>query len=555
MSEISNQVLSDSFRESKNFFESDLMLSDFFDRTASSEAKGYFAESLNKTGQIAAKKMDELSMLADKNGPTLVKRNRFGETIDEIKFHPSYWDLMQIAIDSQMFSVKWKPELRQKFEQESHLLGFSAGYLYALSEMGQFCPLCMTDGVARLIDRFCQPDDKARLLPKIYTDSLEEFATGAMFLTEKSGGSDVGRNIVKATKVEGNQYVLNGEKWFCSNANAQIIFALARTNPSISGTKGLSIFLVEPILPNGERNSIEFVRLKDKLGVRSMASAECIFKNTKATLVGEEFQGFKIMTEMINLSRIYNAVAAVACSRRAMVEAYQFLTFRTSFGKNALDHALIQKKINELAALQTAGFYMTMYCINQLDKADNGNEKAGALLRLLTPMTKKWTAENGVYIVRESMELMGGMGYIEDGIMPKLMRDMMVLPIWEGAGNVMTLDMLRAAMKSNGLIEMVSYIDSKVINDKELRDKWLDFKIEIEELFQLQNQNLMEWKAEDVFHLLTDFMQVAILMGILDDKNKDFVQPSIEFFKTKIMGEKRKTINKEIIVGQMAWNF
>ncbi len=553
MTEILNQVLSEQARFSENFFSSDLLIKDIFNSQFSNKAQDFMQPFLSKTGEMAANKMDEWSMNADKLGPTLVKRNKFGETIDQINFHPNYWDLMQVAIDSHMFRVKWEPSLRQKFKNELHLLGFSAGYLYALSEMGQFCPLCMTDGVARLIDKFCTTEDKSRLLPKIATLQLDELNTGAMFLTEKSGGSDVGRNIVKATKISGNQYILNGEKWFCSNANAQIIFALARTDEKVSGTKGLSIFLVEPFLPSGERNNIEFVRLKDKLGVRSMASAECIFHNAKATLVGEEFQGFKIMTEMINLSRVYNAVAAISCSRRALVEAFQFLSFRTSFGQNALDHVLIRKKINELASLQTAGFYMTMFCIQQMDLADNGDEQAASLLRILTPMTKKWTAEKGVYIVRESMELMGGMGYIEDGIMPKLMRDMMVLPIWEGAGNIMTLDMIRAAIKSNGIQAMASMIENATTSNESINLIWQDLKIKISNHLQAIQNEQSTWELDEELQLLSAFVQWSILQHYATENNQNWMIPSITFYENKILSQKNECVTRDLVEKQMAW--
>ena len=176
--------------------------------------------------------------------------------------------------------------------------------------------------------------------------------------------------------------------------------------------------------------------------------------------MGDEFSGFKIMADMINLSRLYNTVAAVAGARRAIVEAYQFLSHRKNFGKIALEHALIREKLTELSALHFGNHSLVWRAIIALDKADNGDESEAHLLRLLTPMIKKWTAEKGCYMVRESMELMGGMGYIEDSHMPRIMRDMMVLPIWEGAGNIMTLDMLRALMKSDGLKVMAGEIEA-----------------------------------------------------------------------------------------------
>jgi len=446
-----NRVLLPNARKSKNFFTSDKILKHFLKKHCSTKGFEYMQNKLDNLGEQLATKVDCLSQQADKNPPVLHKRNAFGEDINEIEFHPAYEKLLGIAIDSEMLRVKWEPELREQFNNERHALGFSAGYLFAMGESGLFCPLCMTDGVAYVIDLFGTEEQQQTLLPKTATNNANELYTGAMFLTEKAGGSDVGANLVKANAIEDGYYHLNGEKWFCSNANADLILALARTNAEIKGTKGLSIFLVEKQLPDGDINHRNVVRLKDKLGVRSMASAEIILENTLGKIIGKEGQGFHIMAEMINLSRVYNSVAASSIIRRALVEAYQYLSFRKTFGKIALGHPLVLDKLAELAAIHQANFYFTWHTITTLDKADNGDQKAKLLLRLLTPMLKKSTAEDGVYVCREAMEAIGGIAYIEESIMPKLLRDALVLPIWEGAGNIMVLDMMRAAFRVNAL--------------------------------------------------------------------------------------------------------
>ncbi|MGM0581407.1 MAG: acyl-CoA dehydrogenase family protein [Bacteroidota bacterium] len=554
---VKNQVVESGFKSSQNFFKSDLILQDYLKRKVSSKGLGYMASILNKTGEDAAQKMDALSLDADKNGPQLVKRNFFGEDIDEVKFHPSYQELMQIAIDSEMFKVKWEPKLRNDFKLERHSLGFATGYLYAMSELGQYCPLCMTDGVARLIDLHCTEEDKKRLLPHIYTTELEGFFTGAMFLTEKSGGSDVGRNLVKAERQEDGTYLLSGEKWFCSNVNAELIFALARTDESKEGTRGLSIFLIEKHLPDGSKNKLPIVRLKDKLGVRSMASAECILDGTVGKLVGDEFNGFKIMTDMINLSRLYNSIAALSGARRALVEAYNFNLFRKSFGKTAIEHTLIKEKLFELGSLNVANFYLTWRAIEALDKADNGNENEKHLGRLLTPMVKKWSAEKAVYITRESMELMGGIGYIEDGVLPKIMRDVMVLPIWEGAGNIMTLDMLRASFKSDGLKVMMEEIKTSLGKKSDYDNTILEHLKELENktksLFKME-QDELELHAKYFFEKLTTLFQLSLILDNWQDSNEAWMKPTAEFLKLKLGREEiLKVWNVKEIKGLMGW--
>ncbi len=554
---VKNQVVSNHFKKSQDFFASDLIFQTYLKDHISVEAYQIIRPYLEYTGKMAASEMDQLSLDADKYPPKLEKRDFFGKTVDRVKFHPAYDRLLKIAVESGMFSLKWQPELRELLDNQRHRAGFASGYLYALSELGQYCPLCMTDGVARLIDLHMAQDDRERLLPKIATSNLRELYTGAMFLTEKSGGSDVGRNIVKAKKIDGDRYKLYGEKWFCSNVNAELIFALARTDENKTGTQGLSIFLIQKNTANGHDNPLPIVRLKDKLGVRSMASAECMLEGTEGRLIGEEFNGFKIMTDMINLSRLYNAVAAISGARRALIEAYTFNLYRTSFGKKAIEHALIRDKLWELGSLHVAGFYLTWNTIEMLDRADAGDEKAQALNRFLTPMTKKWTAEKSVYIVRESMELMGGIGYIEDGVMPKIMRDVMVLPIWEGAGNIMTLDMLRATLKSDGLQVMLETIRNIASTSAEhgtfLRNKLNATEQEIKSLHSNEQEN-MELKAKYLFEQLTTRYQLALLVDECNDETISWINPTIDYLKLEITKQNPEgCLSTEEIKGLMGW--
>jgi acyl-CoA dehydrogenase len=556
-----NKVLPSAFHPSDNFYKSDLILRHYLAQEISKEGLAYMEDKLQYTGAEAAGPMNELSLAADKNGPELVKRDFYGETINEIRFHPAYWELMKRAVKSEMFRVKWEPSLRRRFIKETHRLGFAAGYLYAMGESGQYCPLCMTDGVARLIDIFCDAEDKNRLLAHIYTDNADDLYTGAMYLTEKTGGSDVGASITTATYQNEKNYLLNGEKWFCSNANADLIFALARTDEGIRGTKGLSIFLVEKKLPNGERNPIDFIRLKDKLGVRSMASAECHLTDTVGKLVGNEFEGFKVMVEMVNLSRLYNSVAALSNSRRALIEAYQYLNARRTFGKTAIEHSLVRTKLTELGALNVANFYLVWRAIKALDHADNGNENEVQLFRIINPMAKKWSAEKGVYIARESMELMGGIGYIEDGVMPKLMRDMMVLPIWEGSGNIIILDMLRALGKSEGFKAIATEITKSAAKTKDYGSFLTDELNKIiafgEQLRQLP-QDEMEATAREFFEKLTSLYQISLLADALDETSKAWIEPALNFLVNKYSGGELKIVRPltvEEVRGLIGWEY
>ncbi len=552
-----NKVLQDGFRKSKNFFESDLMLRHYCDKYFSKAGKEYLTPKLEYLGKAAAQEMDRLSLLADKNPPKLIYRNSLGENVNKIEFHPAYEELKKIAVKSELFRVKWEPANKIKFRTERHSLGFSLGLLFTMSEAGLFCPLCMTDGAARIIDRFASPEDKKRLLPRIATNKVEDLFTGAMFLTEKIGGSDVGANLVRAKQFEEDKYLLEGEKWFCSNANAEIILALARTDENVKGTKGLSLFLIEKLLPNGEINPKQMVRLKEKLGVRSMASAEILLGNTEGKRIGEEFQGFAIMSEMINLSRLYNAVTSCGIMRRALVESWEYLNFRRAFGRPILEHALVRDKLAELASLQIANFYLCWRTIRALDAADNGNKESAISLRFLTPMLKKFSAEDVVYITREAMEAVGGNAYIEESVMPKLHRDALVLPIWEGAGNIMILDMLRVLLKLNAEKALFTELKAGLQkgNEAALLIKADEIQAALEDIKQEANFDKQSLMAKRVFAQFCRLYQISLLHLESEDKNTPWMIPAITHLKASFFGFLHPHHTAKDLTQLMAWSF
>ncbi len=546
-----NQVLKDGFRKSKNFFRSDFHFQNYF-KVVLRDIYEIIATDFDYIGEKAANEMNRLSYLADKYPPQLLKRTPLGETLEDIEFHPAYWSLMDIAVYSKMFQYKWNDKFRSTYKKDSHKIGFAIGYLYAMTECGIYCPLCMTDGAARLIDKFGTNEHKTTLLPHIGTDDPKTFYTGAMFLTEKTGGSDVGANLVTAQKIQGNYYALNGEKWFCSNANADIAFVLARTNPNIQGTKGLSLFLLRKTQTDGSPNYKEIIRLKDKLGVKSMASAEILFHNTEVELIGQEGEGFKLMTEMINLSRLYNSVAAVAAHRRAIIEAWQHLAFRRLFGKDALEHPMIQEDCYQLGAEWIADFAITFKAVELLDQADNGNQYAASLCRILIPICKYITADNAYKGIQKSMELMGGIGYIEENTIPRLMRDALVLPIWEGAGNIMFLDMLRAAIKTKALYDILEYSHEallKIQNPKLLKT----FEHLITHFKQsLSEQNPNQLIVRNLFNQLIPFVKIAVLYEQIANQSFEF---AMQYLISKIVNENPFSVNIHKTEKLINWDF
>ncbi|WP_138429284.1 acyl-CoA dehydrogenase family protein [Fodinibius saliphilus] len=561
MSPPKNSVLTDDYRKSKNFYTSDKILYSYLHRYLSESDRRYISPNLLNLGEAASRKMDELSMAADKQSPKLKKRDNLGNDIDKVTFHPAYWKLMDIAAESEMFHLKYHPQTEGRFKESRHSLGFALGQLYAMSELGQYCPHCMTDGAAYLIEQYADSEDQKRLLRKLGACEGHNLFTGAMFLTEKSGGSDVGANLVEAEQIDGKEYLLNGEKWFCSNVNADVIMALARTGDIRAGTRGLSLFLVEKKLADGDPNPMEIIRLKDKLGVRSMATGEVRFQDTVGTRLGDEGQGFKIMAQMINISRNYNSVAALAANRRALIEVWQYLNHRKTFGKRAIEHSLIREKFYELGSQYLANFLLVWQGIRAMDASENGNMRARHLLRILTPMAKWWSAEHAVYAVRECMELMGGNGYIEDFVMPKLLRDVNVLPIWEGSGNIIVLDMLRAARKSEGLSIVFEIIkeaakSSKVYGDllgnqlSEIKNVWKSIE-------EMESKDQIEATAKPLFKKLITLLQVALLIQEKRDSSSERYDIALSYFKRLLSStlEQRSPRPVEEIEELIGWDY
>lgn len=561
MSHPQNQVLTDDYHTSSNFFESDLILRNYLQKYLPDDSYHYMEGKLQWIGEKAANRMDGLAQQADKNSPVLKQRSRLGESVNEVQFHPAYWELMDIAAESEMFYVKYHPDMEDRFQEVRNQLCFSVGQLYAMSELGQYCPHCMTDGAAYLVEKYASEDEKERLLPRLGSKDSTKLFSGAMFLTEKSGGSDVGANLCEAERIEGRKYRLNGEKWFCSNVNADVIMALARTGPIEQGTRGLSLFLVEKQLPDGQENPKEIIRLKDKLGVRSMATGEVRFHDTTGMRLGKEGEGFKLMAQMINISRNYNSMAALAGMRRAIVEAWQYLNHRKTFGKRAVEHALIREKFYELGANYIGNFLLVWRAIKAMDAAESGDEDEQQLLRIITPMSKWWLAEQTVYSVRECMELMGGNGYIEDFVMPRILRDVNVLPIWEGSGNIIVLDMLRATKKSRGL-EMVVQSIEEAAKKSEAHGKLMNNRLDKikavwESLEKSDDRDEMEATAKPLFKQLVQLYQMALIIEDQSGKNSDRNATALQYY-SRMFGDdikNRKPLKINKIERLISWSY
>jgi len=419
---------------------------------------------LRSLGQACADRLDIWAAICDRQTPVLTQYDHLGQRVDRLDFPHEYHLMEQVAYgDAALVSMKYNGAVKQKHGDVIHTMGFALGYLFAQADAGLYCPVCMTDGVARLLEKHAAPDVRMRFLPKLTTRDVGALWQGAMYLTEKQGGSDVGANVCRAVPDGEGTWRLFGEKWFCSNLGGRAILALARPDGAPAGTKGLGLFLVPQDL-DGKRNGIVMLRAKDKMGVRSMPTGEVVFDGARAWPVGDVAQGFKLMAEMLNLSRLYNAVASVGIARRALAEARVWLEGRQAFGRPLMQAPLVREQLADYLSDHLAALYFTFETVSTFDAWDArlGDPEPFRLVRIRTPLTKRWTGALSVGLCSAAIELIGGHGYINDFVTPRLLRDAQVLPLWEGAANILALDLLRAIAKENALEPFLVHLGARL---------------------------------------------------------------------------------------------
>ncbi|MFF3666032.1 acyl-CoA dehydrogenase family protein [Microtetraspora malaysiensis] len=411
------------------------------------DAARWAAEHCTGMGELAAGPLDELAATADLNGPRLRPYDKRGVRVDEVEFHPAWDGVVDVAyrrfgiaaMSHREGVLGWPGRAPEVAKQ-------ALFFLLAHADRNVVTGLTMTDVLARVL-RLYAPELAERYLPRL-TATDGNLWQAAMFLTEKAGGSDVGVNETEARLDADGSWRLYGDKWFCSNCQADLILTLARPQGAGPGTDGLGLFLVRRTLDDGSRNAYVINRLKDKLGTRGLASGEVTFTGAYAELVGGPGVGFRQMTEMLNQTRVANSVVAAALVHRAYLEAREHATGRAAFGRRLSDHPLMREVLADLALATETSTRLAFYTAGLLQRSDAGDRVAGVLLRTLTPLVKYHTARQAQWACHEAMEVRGGNGYIEDWPNARMVRDAHLLSIWEGSGNIMLLDFARALRRT-----------------------------------------------------------------------------------------------------------
>jgi len=406
---------------------------------------------LQRLGGLAGGVLDALAQTADRNPPQLLHRTRSGVDLQRIVKHPAYVELERVAFSQ--YGLAAMSHRAGVFGCDTPLPAaakYALTFLFVQAEFGLCCPLSMTDSLTRTLRRFGSPQLLQRYLPRLVSQDFDELYQGAMFMTEQGAGSDVAATATRAVP-DGDAYLLHGDKWFCSNPDADLAMVLARIDGAPAGMKGVSLFLLPRRLPDASANAYRIVRLKDKLGTRSMASGEIRLDGARAFLVGEAGRGFQQMADMVNNSRLSNGVRAAGLMRRAVSEALFVARERRAFGRRLIDMPLMRRQLLKLLLPAEQARTMVFQTAEALRRADDGDAAAYALVRVFTPLIKFRACRDARKVTGDAMEVRGGCGYIEDWADPRLVRDAHLGSIWEGTSNIVALDVLRAIRREGSL--------------------------------------------------------------------------------------------------------
>jgi putative acyl-CoA dehydrogenase len=407
------------------------------------EHAGWAVERVRRLGALLGGEPVTWGIQANANPPTLRTHDRYGHRIDEVEFHPAWHELMRLAVAHELHALPWRDP-----RSGAHVARAALFFLQGQVEGGHGCPISMTYSVLPALR--AQPEVAAEWEPRFTSTTYDprmipaaekRGALCGMAMTEKQGGSDVRANTTRARPLgaggPGAEYAVTGHKWFCSAPMCDAFLVLAQTE------RGLSCFLLPRWLPDGTRNRFHIQRLKDKLGNRSNASSEVEFDGAWARMVGEDGRGVATIIAMVNHTRLDCVIGSASAMRQALVQAAHHTAHRSAFGKRLAEQPLMQNVLADLAVESEAATVAMMRLARAYDDGA-GSEEARHFARIATAVVKYWVCKRAPGHVGEALECLGGNGYVEESTMPRLYREAPLNSIWEGSGNVICLDVLRA---------------------------------------------------------------------------------------------------------------
>jgi alkylation response protein AidB-like acyl-CoA dehydrogenase len=383
--------------------------------------------------------------------PRLVPWDAWGHRIDAIELTPLWKEAAKVAAEHGLVATAYE----KKSGPFSRVHQFALAYLFEPATAVFTCPLAMTDGAAKTLLGSGERSIAERAVPRLTSRDPAKMWTSGQWMTERTGGSDVGISESVARPEADGTYRLYGTKWFSSATTSDMALTLARPQGNPPGGSGLALFYLETRLADGTRNGILVNRLKDKLGTRMVPTAELTLDGAQAHLIGDPSGGVKRIAPMLTITRLWNAIGACGGMRYGIALARDYAKRRVAFGAPLAEKPLHVDTLAAVEAEYQGAFLLTFFAIELLGREETGSlsERDAQVLRLVVPLTKLTTAKQAVAAASEVLEAFGGAGYVEDTGLPRLLRDAQVLPIWEGTTNVLALDALRALSRSGGPLE------------------------------------------------------------------------------------------------------
>ncbi|HYK21768.1 MAG TPA: acyl-CoA dehydrogenase family protein [Pyrinomonadaceae bacterium] len=458
-----------------NQYEDDRVLRSYLRRVLPAEILSEIQASLSEMGQLAGGELYQLQLADRLNEPKLTQWDAWGNRIDKIELTPLWRVAERIAAEHGVVATAYE----RKHGSLSRVHQCALAYLFTPSTDIYSCPLAMTDGAARTLLASGNEELIDRAVPHLIARKPSEFWTAGQWMTELTGGSDVGSTETVAKEQPNNasttrEFRLYGRKWFTSAVTSQIALTLARPEGNPSGGRGLALFYVKTRDEQGRLRNIEINRLKDKLGTRKLPTAELTLSGTPAQLVMGTTDGVRNIAPLLNITRLWNGISAIALMRRGVALAFDYARKRVAFGSPLAEKALHMDTLIGLQAEAEAAFHLAFYVAELTGRSETGDaeEHDTWLLRLLTPIMKLTTAKQAVAVASEVLESFGGAGYVEDTGLPALLRDSQVLSIWEGTTNVLALDTLRALGADESIAPLISVMSRmfEQVHDPHLMD-------------------------------------------------------------------------------------
>ncbi|MEF8814706.1 MAG: acyl-CoA dehydrogenase family protein [Halovenus sp.] len=514
-----------------------------YDRTLRFEARRSYPDEewawaeprLEEWGEVLGDTIADNAEVIDRRGHELHTYDRDGNVANEVEYHPLQDENDRLAYGRGIVADAFEapPGRDEPLGLTHHLL---MNGLLAYADSGFACPVAMTGGAALVLEKFLADSPRPDLLEPYYEGltarEYEEVIEGAMFLTEKQGGSDVGANETRAEPTdEEGVYELHGQKWFCSNIDAEGTLVLARRPDAPDGTDGLSLFVVPHTDRDGELNDQLYRRLKDKLGTIAVPTGEVELRGAEGYLVGEPERGFGYMTEMLNLERLHNAVASLGIMGRVLFESKVHAADREAFGDTIDQYPLLRRDLAERCVDYEAAVAFVFAAARQLDRREatqagsDEHREAYQLLRALVPVAKYKTARMAVDTTSYACEILGGNGYVNGFVTERFHRDAQVLPIWEGTSNILSLDLLRALDREDAHEALLPYLSDRLaaVSHPALEDLADTVEGAFEDLqaalgtLATAESDYAQYEAKQFADLLFDVVAATALLGNAQD--------------------------------------